>query len=322
MSTANQADCMIGFDVGGTTLKAALVSEGKIIETLTQPTLADAEAEATIENMVALIEQLKAKSQSPVKGVGMGMAGLIDGPAGVVVTSPNLPRWKNVKLAEILQTKVALSVALDNDVRAMALGELAYGAGRGAKNLLCMTIGTGVGSAIIIDGQIYRGASLSAGELGHVMVVPQGGRSCGCGNWGCLETVAGTPGILSLAERFIERGLSPYLAKAVQHQELTPKLIFEAAQAGDPGASELWQEVGQWIGIALAGVVNFINPERIVIGGGISQAGEFLFEPLRRAIQRHAFERPAQAVTVCQAELGSDAGMIGSAVMAQKGAQA
>ncbi len=321
MSSTQKSDTMIGFDVGGTTLKAALVSEGKILETVTQPTLADAAAEETIENMVALIEQLKSKSQTPVKGVGMGMAGLIDAPAGVVITSPNLPRWKNVKLAEILSQKVDLTVALDNDVRAMALGELNYGAGRGAQNMLCMTLGTGVGSAIIIDGQIYRGASLSAGELGHLMVVPQGGRTCGCGNRGCLETVAGTPGILNLAERFIERGLSPTLAKSAQDQELTPKLIFEAAQAGDPGASEIWQEVGQWIGIALAGVVNFMNPERIVIGGGISHAGEFLFEPLRRAIQRHAFERPAQAVTVCQAELGSDAGMIGSAVLAQKGAQ-
>ena len=312
---------MIGFDVGGTTLKAALVADGKILETLTQPTLAEAEAEATIENMVSLIEQLKAKSKTSIQGIGMGMAGLIDAPNGVVVTSPNLPRWQNVNLAQQLRDKVKLPVSLDNDVRAMALGELAYGAGRGAKNMLCMTLGTGVGSAIIIDGQIYRGASLSAGELGHVMVVPQGGRTCGCGNWGCLETVAGTPGILSLAQRFIDRGLCPTLSQSIQTHALTPKLIFEAAQAGDPGACEIWQEVGQWIGIALAGVVNFINPERIVIGGGISQAGDFLFEPLRRSIQRHAFERPAQAVTVCQAELGNDAGMIGSAVMAQKGAQ-
>lgn len=309
----------IGFDVGGTSLKAALVQNGKILHRVNAPTPADAEPEVGIQSMVQLIEELRAEAEgSPIVGVGMGVAGLIDSPRGVVITSPNLPRWQAVDLASQVHAKTQIPVFIDNDVRAMALGELAYGAGQGAQNMLCLTVGTGVGSAIIIQGDIYRGSSLTAGELGHMMVVHQGGRTCGCGNRGCLETVAGTEGILTLAQQYLKRGLAPVLQRLLaQGQPLTPQLIYEAAIQNDAGAIAVFTEVGQWLGQTLAGVVNLLNPERIVIGGGIAQAGDFILAPLRIAIDLHAFERPAQGVEVLPAVLGAEAGMIGAAVLAE-----
>lgn len=316
--------CQIGFDVGGTTLKAALVAGGEILETVSATTPVEQSQAEAIQVMAGLIEKLKdaaAHRQQSVSGVGMGIAGLVDYTRGHVITCPNLPNWTDFPLAQLLGEKVGLPVRLDNDVRAMAMGELTYGAGKGARQMLCLTVGTGVGSAIIIDGAIYRGASLTAGEFGHVTVVPQGGRTCGCGNRGCLETVAGTEGILTLAKRYVDRGLAPILSQKLAEADghLSPKLISEAAAAGDAGSIALWQEVGDWLGLALAGAVNFLNPERIVIGGGIAAAGDLLFGPIERAIRLHAFERPAQAVTLIPAALGASAGMIGSAVLAQQG---
>lgn len=318
MSTEQHA-YQIGFDVGGTSLKAALVSaQGQIQQIASAPTPIDALPSQMIAVMAELIQQLQVACTGQLTGVGIGMAGLIDAQQGLVVTSPNLPTWKDVPICQLLSEQVGLPVAIDNDVRAMAMGELRYGAGQGCQDMICLTLGTGVGSALIFNGQIYRGVSLSAGEFGHVTVVPQGGRTCGCGNRGCLETVAGTAGILDLAQRFVDRGLAPELQGLLATEPLTPKAIAVAAAAGDSGAQAVWQEVGHWLGLALAGVVNLLNPARIVIGGGVAQAGELLFPAIRAALLRHAFERPAQAVTVLPAALGAEAGMIGAAVLAQK----
>lgn len=315
--------CQIGFDVGGTTLKASLVKETQILATVSAETPVSASQQEALAVMVELINRLKQNAQEQslrVTGIGMGIAALVNYQTGDVITAPNLPNWKDFPLARQLSEQVALPVKLDNDVRAMAMGELAHGAARGCQHALCLTVGTGVGSAIIIRGQIHRGASLTAGEFGHVMLVPQGGRLCGCGNRGCLETLAGTEGILSLAQRYVERDLAPVLAqKLSEGHKLTPRLISEAALAGDHGCVSIWNEIGTWLGIALSGAVNFLNPERIVIGGGIAQAGDLLFNPIRQAIRLHAFERPASVVQVVPAALGAQAGMIGAAVLAQEG---
>ena len=317
------SSCQIGFDVGGTTLKASLVKETQILATVSAETPVNASQPEAVAVMASLINSLKQSAQEQsvrVTGVGMGIAALVNYQTGDVITAPNLPTWKDFPLARQLSEQVALPVKLDNDVRAMAMGELAHGAARGCQHALCLTVGTGVGSAIIIRGQIHRGASLTAGEFGHIMLVPQGGRLCGCGNRGCLETLAGTDGILSLAQRYLERDLAPVLAQKISSgQKLTPRLISEAALDGDQGCVSIWNEIGTWLGIALSGAVNFLNPERLVIGGGIAQAGDLLFNPIRHAIRLHAFERPASVVQVVPAALGAQAGMIGAAVLAQEG---
>ncbi len=314
----------LGFDLGGTTVTAALVSEqGEILHSLDAPTPADQPAQATLDLMEKLFADLLAQTQESVVGIGMGIAGLINPYQGVVHTSPNLPLWQDVDLRSPLQKRFGLPVYLDNDVRAMALGELHFGAGQDAESMLCLTVGTGIGSAIVLKGEIHRGATLSAGEFGHITVVHQGGRLCGCGNTGCLETLAGTQGILLLARRYLERGQAPILAKKLASGEkLMPRLVAEAAEAGDPGCIQVWNEVGTWLGSALAGAVNFLNPERIVIGGGIAQAGELLFGPVRQTILTRAFALPAQSVQVLAAQLGPQAGIVGASVLARKGVKA
>lgn len=314
----------IGFDLGGTTVTAALISEqGEILLRLDAPTPAMEPAEVTLQLMKSLFSQLFAQAPGPVVGIGMGVAGLVNPYTGVVHTSPNLPLWRDVDLRSPLETHFQVPVFIDNDVKAMALGELHFGAGQGAVSMLCLTVGTGIGSAVVLNGKIHRGATLSAGEFGHITVVPQGGKICGCGNTGCLETVAGTQGILTLAQRYLERGSMPWLSTQVEAgHPLTPRLVAEAAQAGDMGARRVWEEVGFWLGTALAGAVNFLNPERIVIGGGIAQAGPLLFAPIQAAIQNRAFALPAQQVQLLPAQLGPQAGIIGASVLARTGVQA
>ena len=311
----------IGFDLGGTTVTAALVSaQGEIIKSLEAPTPAQEKPEITLTLMTRLFETLCAHAPEPIVGIGMGIAGLVNPLTGLVHTSPNLPQWQDVDLRTPLEQHFQVPVSLDNDVRAMALGELHFGAGQGAASMLCLTVGTGIGSAIVLDGHIHRGATLSAGEFGHLTVVPQGGKICGCGNHGCLETVAGTQAIITLAQRYLERGLSPVLAARVQAGDpLMPRLVAEAAEAGDIGARLVWQEIGTWLGTALAGMVNFLNPEKIVIGGGIAQAGPLLFEPVQQAVQARAFALPAERVEILAARLGPQAGIIGASVLARIG---
>lgn len=311
----------IGIDLGGTTLTAALVSEqGEILIHLEAPTPAQEPAEVTVALLTSLLNELLPKASAPVVGMGLGVAGLVNPHTGTVHTSPNLPLWHNVDVRSPLQAAFNLPVFLDNDVKTMALGELHCGAGQGAASLLCLTIGTGIGSALVFKGEIYRGATLSAGEFGHITMVPQGGKVCGCGNTGCLETVAGTQAILSLAQRYLERGRTPWLEQQLQAGSiLTPRLVAEAAQAGDEGAQRVWEEIGFWLGTALAGVVNFLNPERIVIGGGIAQAGPLLFEPIHAAIQYRAFTLPASSVQLLPAQLGPQAGVIGASILARTG---
>lgn len=317
MTTAPR--CQIGFDVGGTGLKVALVQSGQILAQLAAETPNTASPEVAIQVMAQLIDTLRQHNPAYlIDGIGLGIAGLIDAPAGVVITSPNLPTWHEVPLALLLQQQTGLPVRIDNDVRAMAMGELRYGAGQDVQDLICVTVGTGVGSALIFNRQIYRGASLSAGEFGHMVVVPQGGRTCGCGNRGCLETVAGTEAILSLARRQLERDLAPQLAVLLKDKPLSPKLIAAAAVAGDPGAQSVWQEVGGWLGLGLASLVNLLNPQKIVIGGGIAQAGTLLLNPIERAIRQQAFARPAASVTLALAKLGPQAGMIGAAAFVEE----
>jgi glucokinase len=312
----------IGFDLGGTTLTAALVSQtGEILSRLEAPTPADKPASVTLALMIHLFEQLfKQAGTATISGIGMGIAGLVNHFEGIVHTSPNLPLWQNVDLRGPLEAHFKVPVFLDNDVRTMALGELNFGAGQGTQSMLCLTVGTGIGSAIVLNGEIHRGATLSAGEFGHITMILQGGRLCGCGNTGCLETLAGTQAILLLAQHYLERGQAPVLAEKLQSgQKLMPRLIAEAAELGDRGCLSVWEEVGTHLGTALAGIVNFLNPERIVIGGGIAQAGELIFRPVLQAIQTRAFSIPAQRVQLLAAQLGPEAGIIGASVLGRTG---
>jgi len=268
----------IGIDIGGTNVKIAVVdAKGKLAFTETASTRAEMGYEFTIKNIINLIKESLSKSEVSIKqigGIGVGCPGQIDSDNGIVRSLRNIPGWVNVPLAQILTDEFKLPVKIDNDVRVATLGEYKFGAGRGYKNLICITVGTGIGSGIIIEGKLLRGASMSAGELGHVIVQEHHGEICGCGNSGCVEAVASGPAIVKQAELYLMSGKSTKFKEIAAGSKITPEIDSEAALQGDAVAQKIYERTGYWIGIALSSVVNLLNPEVIIVGGGVAQAGD------------------------------------------------
>ena len=227
----------------------------------------------------------------------------------------NVPGWREVPLARLLARRLRCRCVVDNDANLVALGEWRFGAGRGARQLVCLTLGTGVGGGLILNGRLYRGASGAAGELGHMVIDPDGPH-CGCGTRGCLEAHVGTAAVVRRGRAAMRAGAAR-LTTLVHEADgvLTPALISQAARAGDRAAKRIWLDVGRWLGIGLANVTNLLNPERIVIGGGLSNAWPFFAPALRSTLRAQAMAVPASAVRVVRAQLGDRAGIVGAAVL-------
>ncbi|MFA5334444.1 MAG: ROK family protein [Candidatus Omnitrophota bacterium] len=297
----------IGIDLGGTYTKLALVSSsGKILRRArlsTQDHVSRDSLLGAIASEIGVIMKKARLTRRQVKGVGIGVPGLVDFSRGVVYDLTNVRGWKNTPVKRLLENKLKIPVLADNDVNVMALGECKFGAGKGARNAVCITLGTGVGGGIIIDGGIYRGSTFSAGEVGH-MPLKEEGLSCNCGGYGCLERYVGNRHI-SEEFRSIKGGDSL----------LSPESISIAARKGDKASIELWDRVGKRIGTTLAGIVNLLNPEKIIIGGGVAGAGELIFGPIRKTVKRRAMPVPGRAVRILKAKLGNDAGVIGAAAL-------
>ena len=311
--------CRIGVDVGGTNVKIALVDEnGEILFSNKVSTRAEMGYEYTVSNIKQAIYDLIKEAnvdKSQIEGIGFGFPGQIDYKNGVVRDLPNIPGWTNVRIANIMETEFGIKTRVDNDVRCAALGELKYGAGQCAKNLICVTVGTGIGSAIIIDGKLVRGASNAAGEIGHIKLSIHDGPICGCGDTGCFEAYASGPAIVAMAKDYIKGGKSAKFRELAGNQEIEPFFVAQAAQQGDAVAKRIFEIMGEYIGVGLASVVNLLNPERIVIGGGVADAGDILFEPIKRTINSRAMKISADAVEIVPAKLGNNAGVIGACLL-------
>lgn len=310
----------VGVDIGGTNVKIALVNKkGEISFPKTVPTRAEMGYEYTISNITQCIKDLLAEANLTTKdidGIGFGFPGQIDCEKGVVRNLPNIPGWVDVPLAEIMQKEFNVPVKVDNDVRCMALAELNYGAGAGCKNLICITIGTGIGSGLVINGKLVRGASNAAGEIGHIKMEMHDGLICGCGDTGCFEAYASGPAIVAMAKDYIAGGKgTKYRELAGSTEAITPAIVCQAAQQGDVVAKRIFAIMGEYLGIGLASVVNLLNPEKIVIGGGVADAGDILFDPLRKTLSERAMPIQANAVEVVQAKLGNTAGLIGASLL-------
>ena len=309
----------VGIDIGGTNVKIALVDDkGHIAYSNSVPTRAEMGYEYTITNIKNVIYTSLKETDVPkdeVGGIGIGGPGQIDSEKGIVRCFPNIPGWINVPLAEILENEFKIPARVDNDVRVATLGEYHYGAGKGCNNLICITVGTGIGSGMIINGQLVRGASMSAGELGHIILQSHGGPICGCGNTGCLEAFASGPAVVQMAYEYIMGGKSTKFKELAVNSPITPQIVYEAAQLGDAVSKTIFEIVGNWIGIALANVVNLINPEIIIIGGGVAQAGDILLDPVRETINKRALKIAADAVKVVPAQLGESAGVVGESLL-------
>lgn len=308
----------IGIDVGGTNVKIALVdSKGKIIYSNSIPTRAEMGYEYTINNMKeAITELIKETKSDPknIESIGFGFPGQIDYQKGIVRLAPNIPGWVNVPIAEIMEKEFGIPTRVDNDVRCAALGELNYGAGQGCDNLICITVGTGIGSGLVINGKLVRGASNAAGEIGHIKLDMNGGPLCGCGDRGCLEAFASGPSIVALAEEYIKGGKSTKY-RELANPDITPYIVSEAAKQGDPVAKRIFTIVGEYIGIGLASVVNLLNPEKIIIGGGVAAAGDLLLTPIKESLIKRAMPIAGSAVEIVPAQLGNSAGVIGASLL-------
>lgn len=308
----------IGVDVGGTNVKVALVDEsGSIVYTDTVPTRAEMGYEYTISNMIKAIHEVIKEAKTDIKniqGIGFGFPGQIDCDNGIVRIAPNIPGWVNIPIADIVSKEFGVPVKVDNDVRCAALAELNYGAGKGASNMICITVGTGIGSGLIVNGKLVRGASNAAGELGHIKLQMEGGPLCGCGDHGCLEAFASGPSIVAMAEEYVRGGKSTKYRELAKNG-ITPYYVCEAAKQGDVVAKKIFEIIGNYIGIGLASVVNLLNPEKIVIGGGVADAGEFLFAPIRETLKKRSMPIQGAAVQVVHAELGNTAGVIGASLL-------
>lgn len=312
----------LGIDVGGTLVKIGVISGGRVLRQWAVPTARFASSPRVLEaKLVPLVKSLLKQAGRRVSAVGVGMPGLVLYPAGVVLSCANLRGWKGIPLRARLERRLRLPVRVDNDVNLMTLAEWRYGAGRGAGNLLCVTLGTGVGGGLVLSGRLYRSPRGPAGEIGHVAVGESGPR-CACGGRGCLERYVGNREILRSVRRRLRDGERSRIRGLVggHLSRVTPEVIDRACALGDRLALRTWEEAGERIGLVLAKVVNLLSPERIVIGGGIARAGRWLFEPIRRTVRKRAM-RPLGRLPIVPARLGSAAGLIGAALLAREALQ-
>lgn len=307
----------IGIDVGGTNVKIALVGDGgNILNSNSVPTRAEMGYEYTVNNIKQAIKDLLKEAKNPkIEGIGFDFPGQIDYKNGIVKLAPNIPGWVNVPIAKIIEDEFQVPTKIDNDVHCAAIGELKFGAGRGCENFICMTVGTGIGSGIVINGQLVRGASNAAGELGHIKLNMETNNLCGCGDYGCLEAFASGPSIVKMAQEYLMSGKSTKFRELANGGEITPFLVCEAAKMGDPVAKRIFTIMGEYIGFGLSSVVNLLNPEKIIIGGGVAEAGDILLEPIRETIKKRAMVVAGSAVEVVKAELGNSAGVIGASML-------
>ncbi|RKN75066.1 ROK family glucokinase [Paenibacillus ginsengarvi] len=304
----------IGVDLGGTSVKVGICDEqGSLLQTYEGPTGVEDGPAAVLDRIAQYVKQIVSDSAyqwEQVAGVGAGIAGFLDIATGTVLFAPNL-RWENVAVKQELETRLQLPVAIDNDANVAALGEAWSGAGAGLQHIVAFTLGTGVGGGIIIDGRIYQGFRGMAGELGHIKVVPDlEAIQCGCGQLGCVETVSSATGIVRMAKDAVQRGEATSLSL---NESISAKDVFDAAKDGDEVAVRIVKRAAYYLGKAMAAVAVVLNPQRFVIGGGVSRAGDILFNEIRKVYAQNVPDVFTQGVDIVPAKLGNDAGIVGAA---------
>ena len=298
---------VVGVDVGGTNIKLGVVDPaGDVIVRNSFATSPFASSRIKLIGAIAREIENSIKTaglnKKQIAGVGVGLPGLVDYEKGIVRFLPNIPGWRGVHLKSILQKKVKLPVFIDNDVKIITLAESKFGAGQGVANLVCLTLGTGVGAGLILNGQLYRGEGNAAGELGH-MPLNEHGPKCNCGGWGCFETYVGRRPLFAEASRMMGK------------KGMTTQQMFALAQKGNKKALLYWRRVAQRIGNGLVGIVNLLNPRLIIIGGGVSNNEKFLFKTIASTIRGRAMSFQGAAFKIKRAQFKDDAGIIGAYVL-------
>lgn len=312
---------IIGVDLGGTNIVVgAMSADGSAQHAmLSVPTRADLGADGVVERIVQLAERVIAETmvatgarRTDFLGVGIGSPGPLDRERGLVIFTPNLG-WTNFPLRDRVAEGLGLPATLDNDANCATFGEWWIGAAKGARNVVGLTIGTGIGGGLILNGRLYHGASDVAGELGHT-TIESAGRKCGCGNYGCLEAYASGPAIAQRAREALAGGEASRMPSLVGGDlaQLTAAKVYQAAHEGDELAGHVVRDTAKYLGIGVANFLNIFNPEVVVIAGGVTQAGDALFDPLRAEVRRRAFAPAVDACRIVPGALDGNAGVVGA----------
>jgi glucokinase len=312
---------IVGIDLGGTNIAAgAMPTDGtREIAMRMAPTRADEGSDAVVDRIARMVEDVIEQTQletgadrSDFLGVGIGSPGPLDRLRGVVIVTPNLG-WRDFPLRDEVANRVNLPATLDNDANCATLGEWWCGAAKGARNVAGLTIGTGIGGGLILDGKLYHGASDAAGEIGHT-TIDATGRRCKCGNYGCLEAYASGPAIAERAREVLDVDGDSILHELVEGdlERITAQIVFEASKRGDPVATEVVRDTAHFLGVGLSNLINVFNPEIVVIAGGVTQAGDLLFDPLRAEVKRRAFKPAVDACKIVPGALPLSAGVVGA----------
>jgi glucokinase len=328
-SAGSDRKWIAGVDLGGTNIVVGVLpldgGNGGVLAQRSVPTEAQRGAKYVVDRIVGLIEESMAEvtsrhggSRADFAGVGIGSPGPLDRRTGTVINTPNLG-WRNFPLRDLISNGVGLPATLDNDANCATYGEWWQGAGRSVDTLVGLTLGTGIGGGIVFNGEIYHGASDAAGEIGH-MTIEANGRKCKCGNYGCLEAYASGPAIASRAVEGLEAGAESLLPALVHGklEDITAATVYEAVVLGDPYANDVMRETAKLLGAGIANIINVLNPEMVVIAGGVTRAGEHLFTPLRAEVRKRSFKSAQEACEIVSAQLPGTAGLVGAIAVFKK----
>ena len=306
----------IGIDLGGGSIKGALIAaDGSMEANARCPTEVDSGEHGVADRIAGLCESLRVTGgleNEEIAGIGIGVPGVTTS-KGDVIIAPNL-HWRHVPFKRILEERIRLRVEIDNDASVAAMGEAHLGAGRGRESLFLITLGTGIGGGLVLDGDIHHGASFAAGEIGHMCMDPDG-PLCGCGKKGCLEAFTAGPAMVRYVRRRLPEAVSTSLSDT---ESLSPETICLAARNGDSLAREAVARVARYLGIAIANIINVISPDVIAIGGGIAAAGRVLLDPVTAAARKYTLEGMFDHTRILPAELGNDAGVLGASRLVLK----
>jgi glucokinase len=323
----------IAVDLGGTNLRiAAIDDKGKMLDKITTSTEVARGRDVVIDEMCAAIQEVVAKQRGSGKlaGIGIGVPGIIEMKTGMLRGSPNLPGWDNYPVRDEIERRLKTTVILENDANAAALGEKWLGAAAEVNDMCMLTLGTGVGGGIVLEGKIWHGMTGMAGELGHINVEPEG-HPCNCGSRGCLEQLASATAVKRMATEAVASGKAPHMAQAMKESpEFSSKVIYELAMKGDAAAQEIFQRVGHALGTVIADLINIFNVPMYVIGGGVASAWDAYAPAMMETVRKNSFvyratapadgatgsnakSKATQVTTIRAAQLGGDAGLIGAA---------